>query len=221
MGAGKGSNYAGRVVDHRKRWPTSLARDIKMAERESVFDSTKWRSLAKSIVVDIAKVIAALFGVGLLIVNMDLGRYGVVELELARPEYVLVGLLWAVLVGGTLTLLVLVFELFRDWRHHASLASHLLPFVLVYLYLQVLLGITGPSPWHQIFTIWFAVLLFSLFLPAIFFGAIAFLTSKVLEMLQSIERDHAGAQHTVDSSTLNPLPLLKRVGETRIRTSWF
>src|SRR5258708_29804099 len=43
---------------------------------------------------------AAVFGVGLLyvvglvILNLDLGRHGLVSLDLARPEYILVGSLW-------------------------------------------------------------------------------------------------------------------------------
>lgn len=39
--------------------------------------------------------LACLYAVGLLIVNLDLGRYGVVMLDLARAEYVMAGTLWA------------------------------------------------------------------------------------------------------------------------------
>jgi hypothetical protein len=39
--------------------------------------------------------IGALYAAGLLIVNADLAYFGLVSLDLARPEYVLVGALWA------------------------------------------------------------------------------------------------------------------------------
>jgi hypothetical protein len=41
--------------------------------------------------------IGLLYIVGLLIVNMDLSRYGLLSMNLARPEYVLTGAMWAVL----------------------------------------------------------------------------------------------------------------------------
>ena len=39
--------------------------------------------------------IGGLYTIGVLIVNMDLARYGVVNLDLARPEYLLAGGLWS------------------------------------------------------------------------------------------------------------------------------
>ena len=36
---------------------------------------------------------------GLLIVNLDLARHGIWDVELGRPQYILVGVLWAVLNG--------------------------------------------------------------------------------------------------------------------------
>ncbi len=45
--------------------------------------------------------IGSLYAIGLVIVNVDLGRYGLVHLSLARPEYVMAGGLWAVLVAGS------------------------------------------------------------------------------------------------------------------------
>jgi hypothetical protein len=38
-----------------------------------------------------------LYAIGLLIVNADLASFGLVSLHLARPEYVLAGVLWAFL----------------------------------------------------------------------------------------------------------------------------
>lgn len=45
--------------------------------------------------------VGSLYAAGLLIVNIDLARYGLSNLDLARPEYVLAGALWAVVVGPT------------------------------------------------------------------------------------------------------------------------
>jgi hypothetical protein len=51
---------------------------------------------------DVSKLLALAVGVfytlGLLIVNLNLARYGVVSLEMYRPEYVLVGALWTFFV---------------------------------------------------------------------------------------------------------------------------
>ena len=49
--------------------------------------------------------LGGLYVVGVLIVNMDLARYGVVNLDLARPEYLLAGGLWVFL---TLTMSVTI-----------------------------------------------------------------------------------------------------------------
>jgi len=46
--------------------------------------------------------LGALYTLGLLIVNSDLGRYGIVTLNLARPEYVMAGALWCFLTIGML-----------------------------------------------------------------------------------------------------------------------
>jgi hypothetical protein len=44
-----------------------------------------------------AAVGAVLYGVGLVITNLDLGRHGIVNLDLARPQYLMAGALWAFL----------------------------------------------------------------------------------------------------------------------------
>jgi hypothetical protein len=43
----------------------------------------------------------AVYTIGVLIVNLNLGQYGLVSLDLARPEYVMAGLLWLFLVLST------------------------------------------------------------------------------------------------------------------------
>lgn len=44
-----------------------------------------------------AVTLGVLYAIGLLIVNVDLARYGMVNVDLARPEYVMAGGLWVVL----------------------------------------------------------------------------------------------------------------------------
>src|SRR5574337_723194 len=48
------------------------------------------QSLARLVVV----VIAGLYAVGLLIVNINQAQYGLVRLDLGRPEYIMAGVLW-------------------------------------------------------------------------------------------------------------------------------
>ena len=48
--------------------------------------------------------VSALYIMGLLIVNIDLSRHGLVKLDLGRPEYIMAGLLWAFLTASTLVL---------------------------------------------------------------------------------------------------------------------
>jgi hypothetical protein len=43
--------------------------------------------------------VAVLYVIGLLIVNVELGRYGMIEVNLARAEYVMAGTLWAILIA--------------------------------------------------------------------------------------------------------------------------
>lgn len=57
--------------------------------------------------------IGALYAIGLLIVNIELGRYGVISLDLARPEYVMVGTLWLFLTIPTTAALHVAVESFR------------------------------------------------------------------------------------------------------------
>jgi hypothetical protein len=45
----------------------------------------------------IALFIGTLYTIGLIIVDVDLARYGIVNAELARPEYIVVGGLWLLL----------------------------------------------------------------------------------------------------------------------------
>jgi hypothetical protein len=54
-----------------------------------------------------------LYSLRLLIVNIDLGRYGLVNLKLARPEYIMVGILGMFLSLGTLGAIQVLSEAIR------------------------------------------------------------------------------------------------------------
>jgi hypothetical protein len=82
-----------------------------------------------------------LYTIGLLIVNLDLGRYGIVTLELARTEYVMAGALWFFLNASTLALVTGVI------LQSKTLAGRLFWGLLVLLGWSVfLLGALGCSP---------------------------------------------------------------------------
>jgi len=57
---------------------------------------------------DLARIVSVLvvflYVAGILIRNFDLGRLGVTDLELARPEYVLIGAMWFVLTVSPIIL---------------------------------------------------------------------------------------------------------------------
>jgi hypothetical protein len=55
-------------------------------------------SLFGSIVQPFVSALGVLYIFGLLLINIDLARYRVVNLDLARPEYVLAGLLWVLAI---------------------------------------------------------------------------------------------------------------------------
>ena len=50
-------------------------------------------------------ILGTLYAVGLLIVNSNLGQHGLFHAELARPEYVMAGAMWAFLTGLTLVVI--------------------------------------------------------------------------------------------------------------------
>lgn len=59
-------------------------------------------------------ILGSLYSVGLLIINIDLGRYGLISLNLARPEYIMAGVLWAFLSLGTIGAIQLLSETTRS-----------------------------------------------------------------------------------------------------------
>jgi len=73
-----------------------------------------WDRITRDLAVSFATAMGVLYAVGVLIVNLDLGRYGVVAVDLARPEYVMVGLLWTVLVTLTIAVLWFMFWFVSD-----------------------------------------------------------------------------------------------------------
>jgi len=69
---------------------------------------------------DIARVaslfVALLYVAGLFILNVDLGRQGIVDLELARPEFVLIGAMWFLLTVSPVFLFLYGRDTFRKSR---------------------------------------------------------------------------------------------------------
>ena len=112
---------------------------------------------------------------GLFIVNLDLARHGIWDVELGRPQYILVGVLWAVLNGLALAWPAVAVRLiepffrtfhpkFRPWYRVPAVlwrlllllfflgAAEALAFMaLVYLPLYVALGLQHVSGLDPIF----------------------------------------------------------------------
>jgi hypothetical protein len=68
-------------------------------------------------------IVGVLYVIGLLVVNVDLARYGVVKVDLARPEYAMAGALWVVLSACALGALYLVRQAWRSFRSEPSARS--------------------------------------------------------------------------------------------------
>src|SRR5271157_4022743 len=107
--------------------------------------------------------------VGLLIVNLDLARHGIWDVELGRPQYILAGALWAVLNGLAVAWLAVALIMigpffqrfhpkFRPWHHvpvvvlrlllllfFLAVAEALVFMALVWLPLYVALGFQNVS----------------------------------------------------------------------------
>jgi hypothetical protein len=82
--------------------------------------------------------VGLLYAVGLIVVNLDLAVYGVTSHDLARPEYVLVGVLWALLATpsiGSVAFLSHARERFRR-REYGP--------VVTYALIVLLLGVVLP-----------------------------------------------------------------------------
>lgn len=80
--------------------------------------------------------LGVLYVAGVLIVNIDLGRYGVVNLDLARPEYLLAGGLWAFMVLVVSITIHVSLDSAKQW--YAARGWHAWPALL--LYTVILLG---------------------------------------------------------------------------------
>src|SRR3989338_6954425 len=119
--------------------PGSLARE----ELVSIFPGRSLSDIAHLGVMSLG----LLYAVGLLIVNLDLARYGLVSLDLARPEYLITGGLYALLCG-----LPLVAWDIAASKHRTETANSGLPVKIVFglasgvimlLFPMMLLGVLG------------------------------------------------------------------------------
>jgi hypothetical protein len=138
-----------------------------------------WDRIASGLAVDFATTIAVLYAVGLLIVNLDLGRYDVVAIDLARPEYVMVGLLWAILVSLTIAVIWFTIWFVRDRMRpiarsqyfeatgRAALFSVVVTalFFVLPLYVLMLMVVCGGGL-NDIFQPWFLNLVMDLVIQA-------------------------------------------------------
>lgn len=94
-------------VDAERRSARKQARmEVKPEESAQPADPIPPRGEIASLVQALTRLgvllVGGLYTVGLLIVNLDLGLYGLMSLELARPEYVMAGALWIFLVVVTI-----------------------------------------------------------------------------------------------------------------------
>lgn len=84
-----------------------------------------WQNLPRLGVVGLG----VLYVAGVVIVNIDLGRYGVVNLDLARPEYLLAGGLWVFMTLVVST--TIQFSLDSAKQRYAARRWHAWPFLLL------------------------------------------------------------------------------------------
>lgn len=73
----------------------------------------QWMNTASSFFVI---VLGGVYVLGLLIINIDLGRNGLISLNLGRPEYILAGALWAFLSIGMLGAVMVLSDAVREFR---------------------------------------------------------------------------------------------------------
>ena len=160
-----------------------------------------WDRITRGIVVNVATTIAALYAIGLLIVNLDLGRYGLVAVDLARPEYVMVGLLWAILV--TLTIAVIWFIIwlvldvtrpsahFRPFGWTARLLSLVVVVPSVLAFYILVLRIVSGGGLKDMFRHWFLNLVMGLVTQALLIFVIVWFLFLLRPIIRG-ERKSAG-----------------------------
>jgi hypothetical protein len=146
---------------------------LPMAVEETQRESESWWDrITRDLALSFATTMGALYAVGLLIVNLDLGRFGVVAVDLARPEYIMVGLLWAILVTLTIAMIWFVFLFVSDvMRRNASswaafLVVVMVVFVALAFYLLVLMIVCGDIDLDNLFHPWFLKLVMGLAIQA-------------------------------------------------------
>jgi hypothetical protein len=115
--------------------------------------------------------VGALYAIGLLIVNIDLGRYGLTSLNLARAEYAMAGGLWALLtLAVNAAFDAVVGHIRREWAagHRVWTVVHGILDVLVVLstltfVLALVSGGDFMNNWRTALIIMWALILSSIF----------------------------------------------------------
>lgn len=103
-----------------------------------------------------ATIIGLLYVFGLFIVNIDLGRAGIVASDLASPQYVVVGSVWAVLLTGIGLPLFFAVNLTRTSSSEMSFARAIEMFaawvvtILWWVALMTFFNIINPRNLHRI-----------------------------------------------------------------------
>ena len=93
--------------------------------------------------------IGTLYVVGLLIVNIELARYGIVNLTLARPEYIIAGASWIFLTLGTMVgMQASLPQMEKHWRSKGWRGWLWLPYDVLVTFVAapvILLGFLGTA----------------------------------------------------------------------------
>ncbi len=171
-----------------------------------------WDRISRGLVVDFATAIAAFYAIGLLIVNLDLGRYGLVAVDLARPEYVVVGLLWTILV--TLTIAAIWFvtwlvldvtwpsALFKPFGRAAGLLALVVVVPSVLAFYILVLGVVSGGGLKDMFHPWFLNLVMGLVVQSL----LIMVTVRVLFLLRALIRGERKSAERRVSILLFPFP---------------
>jgi hypothetical protein len=96
-----------------------------------------------------ALAVGIVYMIGVLIVNLNLGQYGIISLDLARPEYALAGALWAFLTLAALWGVQSSLAVFRRFRWDRPGQWVLLGMAVVFSWFApvlIALGGSGYSP---------------------------------------------------------------------------
>ncbi len=110
------------------------------ASGKQYVDGSKWRGLGEAASRIVVGLIGLAYVIGLLILNLHVRKYGIYYLNFLQIEYVMVGMLWACLVGSMYCLLIAIFgrarQIYKTRERKAIFEN------IVYLLLTLLVAYT-------------------------------------------------------------------------------